>query len=547
MFQTRRNDAPRPVIDPLESRTFFDAGGTGLQGTYYSNENLTGASVVRIDKNVTFNFLAGEIAPGVGADTASIRWAGQVKPAFTEMYTFKVISDDGARLFVNNQLLFDTFDTQVGIKVNLGSIALQAAKRYDIRLEYQEKTGDASIQMRWRSSSTAEVVIPSTRLFPPVASETDTLSDKLNHAMDVAAAKLKQSLTDLVGNTAAYPEITDPSSGRWRYKTAEDWTSGFFAGNLWQMQRRTAEKFWRLQATAYTEGGIAAQQNAGDDLGFRFIPSYLNYYRAMQRKADRLILTAAAQSKINTFDPRVGMFRSVHFRPSTSGDANANFPVLIDHTMDLELVYWAAIASGNLQWIDMANSHLQKVAQHFIRPDGGTIQWGYFNNDTGAFVSGETRQGYADTTTWSRGQAWLIYSLSNAAAQTGRADFLAAARKVSDYWLSRIPADKVPAWDFDAPSSAGAFKDSSAAAVAASAFLQLGDLAGRTGDGAKYRAAAESTLSSLASSVYLNGSTSGRGVLLHGAKWVKQGSADNSLIYGDYYFLEAINRYFELD
>ena len=129
------------------------------------------------------------------------------------------------------------------------------------------------------------------------------------------------------------------------------------------------------------------------------------------------------------------MFRSVHFDPSKSGNPDANFPVLIDHTMDLELVYWAAKSSGNLQWIDMANSHLEKVIADFIRPDGGTIQWGYFNEDTGAFVASQTRQGYADSTTWSRGQAWLLYSLVNAYAETGRADFLAAAKKVANYWL----------------------------------------------------------------------------------------------------------------
>jgi unsaturated chondroitin disaccharide hydrolase len=521
-------------IESLEPRRLFAAApGGGLRGEYFANEDFTGASVVRQDAIVSFNFFSGEIAPGIGADNASIRWTGQVKPAYTETYTFKIISDDGARLWVNGQLLFDTFATQSGIKVNTGSIALHANRFYDIKLEYREQTGAASIQMRWRSASTPETLVPSTRLFPP-------LQTKLENVMALAATKYRATLADLAGNTAAYPEITK-ANGTWTNTSADNWTSGFFPGVMWQLHRFTLDRFWRFNATAWT-GNIASHVNAGDDLAFRFMPSYLGLYRAMQRKSDRLMLQAAAQSKIDQFDPTVGMFRSVHADPSNSGDPAANFPVLIDHDMDLELVYWAAKASGHLEWIDMANSHLSKVIANMIRPDGGTYQFGFFNEDTGAFVHGQTRQGYADNTTWSRGESWLLYSLANAYAETGRADFLVAAKKVANYWLEHVGADMVPNWDFDAPASAGVFKDTSAAAIAASAFLKLSAAIAGTPDGTKYRAAAEATLSSLASATYLN-TGSGRGLLLHGAKWVTRGSADNSLIYGDYYFLEAINRY----
>jgi unsaturated chondroitin disaccharide hydrolase len=262
----------------------------------------------------------------------------------------------------------------------------------------------------------------------------------------------------------------------------------------------------------------------------------------MQRKSDRLMLQAAAESKIATFDPTVGMFRSVHADPSNSGNPDASFPVLIDHDMDLELVYWAAKASGHLEWIDLANSHLEKVVANMVRPDGGTYQFGFFNEDTGDFVHGQTRQGYANNTTWSRGHAWLLYSLVNAYTETGRSDFLLATKRVADYWLAHVGADMVPSWDFNAPASAGLYKDSSAAAVAASAFVKLASRLAGTTEGTKYRAAADATLASLASPAYLNSGIS-RGLLLHGAKWVARNAADHSLIYGDYYFLEAINRY----
>jgi unsaturated chondroitin disaccharide hydrolase len=311
---------------------------------------------------------------------------------------------------------------------------------------------------------------------------------------------------------------------------------------MWQLYNRTLDKFWRLNATSYTTG-IAAAKTAGDDLGFRFNPTYRNLYAAMQDPSQRQVLIDAATSKVATWNAKVGMFKSVDFRPSTSGNPQANFPVLIDHNMDLELVYWAAKQTGNQSWIDKANAHLAKVVQTFIRPDGGTIQWGYFFDQTGAFVSGETRQGLSNTSTWSRGQTWLIYTLTNAYAETGRADFLAAAKKVANYYLAHLPGDSIPYWDFNAPVTATTPRDTSAGAVAASALLKLASLIPTDPDSATYRAASYATIASLISPTYLTEGTGSRGILAHGAKYIAQGISDNSLIYGDYYLLEALNRY----
>ena len=118
-----------------------------------------------------------------------------MKPAYTETYTFKVISDDGARLWVNGHFLFDTFDAQSGIKVNTGRVNLHANRFYDIRLEYREATGPASIQMRWRSAHRQyETIVPSTRLFPPAPLSGDALRAKLDDVMNLAAQKYKATL-----------------------------------------------------------------------------------------------------------------------------------------------------------------------------------------------------------------------------------------------------------------------------------------------------------------------------------------------------------------
>ena len=75
--------------------------GNGLSAVYYDNQNFTGATVSRVDPTVNFDWGTGSPAPGIGADTFSVRWTGQVQAQFSQTYTFYTTSDDGVRLWVN--------------------------------------------------------------------------------------------------------------------------------------------------------------------------------------------------------------------------------------------------------------------------------------------------------------------------------------------------------------------------------------------------------------------------------------------------------------
>lgn len=519
-----------PFIENLEPRQLFAAG---LMGTYFNNANLSGTTVQRVDATIDFNWAKSGPVSNIAGDTWVARWTGKIKPAFTETYTLKTISDDGVRVWIDHKLVLSSWG-MTGVGTNVGAIALQAGREHDIMIEYREKTGSAAMKFLWSSASQPEVVVPSSRL---IAEEPDLL-DAIDHAFAFAGQQLKQTIVDM-GRYDRYPEITN-ADGTWKTVDVNTWTAGFFAGALWQMQQRTAEKQWRLDATAFTKT-LESAKNAPDDTGFRIMPSYGGLYRAMTRKEDRLVIVAAAQSKMAQFDETVGMFESINFKPPTTKDPRANFPVLMDHTMDLELIYTAARMQSRPDWAALANRHLEKLSQTMVRSDGSTVQWGYFDQATGNFIAAETRQGISGQSTWSRGQAWGMYSFINAAAETGRSDFLATARKMSDYWIAKVPSDGIPYWDFDATGAQNP-TDSSAAAVAASALIKLSTLL--TGvAAAKYRAAAETILRTLTSPTYLAEGTTSRGVLQHGVRYFAQGTVDNSLIYGDYYFLEAMNRY----
>lgn len=138
-----------------------------LKGEYFNNTNLTGKPVVsRKDNNIDFNWRGGSPVPVIGKDFFSVRWKGKIKPVYSEQYTFSASSDDGVRVWVNGKLLIDSWKKQSGV-TREGSIKLTAGKLYDIKVEYFEKSGDASIRLRWKSPHQKETVIPQSALFFP--------------------------------------------------------------------------------------------------------------------------------------------------------------------------------------------------------------------------------------------------------------------------------------------------------------------------------------------------------------------------------------------
>ena len=141
--------------------------GTGLTGQYYDTAAFTTLKTTRTDVAVNFNFSSG-IPAGTAitnADTFSIAWSGQIEPEFSGLYTFYVSADDGARLWVDDQMIasrtFFTTPTEMRGQVNL-----EAGKRVNIRLEYIEQTGGASVKLEWSCASRAREVIPTSRLYP---------------------------------------------------------------------------------------------------------------------------------------------------------------------------------------------------------------------------------------------------------------------------------------------------------------------------------------------------------------------------------------------
>jgi uncharacterized delta-60 repeat protein len=163
-FDQSENFGPTSTVNATTT------GGTttnGLKGEYFNNMDFTGFSTTRIDPGVMFNWGTGSPAPGIEADTLSVRWTGQIEAEKTEKYTFYLRSDDGVRLWIDDQLVIDEWRPQ-SYQEFQGDIDLVAGQKYDIKVEYFDRFGHAHVELSWASPTTTRTAIP-TRLLSPSA------------------------------------------------------------------------------------------------------------------------------------------------------------------------------------------------------------------------------------------------------------------------------------------------------------------------------------------------------------------------------------------
>jgi len=142
----------------------IDASGTGLTGQYFEGTTFDRWVETRTDSTIDFDWGPGKAVDGLAEDLYSVRWTGEVEPRFTETYRFSTLSDDGVRLWVNDELIIDRWQLQ-GLTEHAGTIDLEAGQRYDIKLEYFENKGDATAQLRWSSPSQVPEIIPQSQLY----------------------------------------------------------------------------------------------------------------------------------------------------------------------------------------------------------------------------------------------------------------------------------------------------------------------------------------------------------------------------------------------
>lgn len=149
----------------VESKTVVNpATGRGLVGNYYTGENFSELKKTQTDFEINFDWGFASPTMGLPNDFFSVRWTGSIEAPRSGNYTFYVQSDDGVRLWINNNLIIDRWREQP-ITETRGSISLESGKLSEIRIEYFEKRAQAAIKLFWSGPSISKSIVPSSYLY----------------------------------------------------------------------------------------------------------------------------------------------------------------------------------------------------------------------------------------------------------------------------------------------------------------------------------------------------------------------------------------------
>jgi hypothetical protein len=269
----------------------------------------------------------------------------------------------------------------------------------------------------------------------------------------------------------------------------------------------------------------------GHDVGFLSFPFVEELAINPNNKTALTAVNQFAADLAARFNPIVGCTRSWDTADPTE------FEVIIDNMMNLEILWVAYGLTGNETLRDIALKHADTTRINHIRPDGSTWHVVVYNGTTGGVIEKITSQGYANNSTWSRGQAWGIYGFANMYKHSGNITYLDTAQRLADYFLDNLPSDGVVPWDFNAPLiPAPRPADSSAATIAATGLLLMGTL-----DKANSQKWINAALNLLGSITTLAWRPSWQSLLSNGTVNWPAGNLLTGIVYGDYYYIVAGN------
>lgn len=341
-----------------------------------------------------------------------------------------------------------------------------------------------------------------------------------------------------------FPKTYHPNTSKLETSGSGWWCSGFYPGTLLYLYQQTKDQALLTEANRILDILQKEQYNkTTHDLGFMMYCSFGNAGKLEPKPEYKQILINSAKSLATRFDPKVGCIKSWDSKKD-------EYLVIIDNMMNLELLFWATKATGDSSFYKIAVTHANTTMKNHFRPDYSSYHVVNYNPETGAVQQKRTAQGYADESAWARGQAWGLYGYTVMYRETRDKKYLDQANHIASFILQNpnLPKDKIPYWDFNAPNIPNALRDASAAAVMASALLELCRYANQK-DSQLYFSTAQTIIKSLSSAAYkAKPGTNGGFILDHSVGHMpNKTEIDVPLTYADYYFVEAMIRYKNLN
>ena len=357
--------------------------------------------------------------------------------------------------------------------------------------------------------------------------------EQYEQVLDALVAKTRRNLDRL----DAFPHTT--RNGRWRTSEHGRWTAGHWIGIIWLAYLWSGDPALRQAATVWAERLEPRQSDTTThDMGFLFYPSFVRGYRITGERSFRDAALTAARSLTTRFHEAGGYIQAW----DEAEDPIHAGRTIIDTVMNLPLLLWASEETGDPRFREIAMRVAETTARHHVRSDGSTYHVVDFDPKTGQPLRYTTHQGLHDESFWTRGQAWAIYGFSAVSRMSGRQDLREVANHLADFFVGQLEPDQPPPWDFTASGPDEPW-DSAAGAIAADGVLDLAMGARDPQERVRREAGAKRLLDTLIATCFAAEDSRGHGLLQHAtADRPRNSAVDESLIYGDRYFFEAIFR-----
>ena len=365
--------------------------------------------------------------------------------------------------------------------------------------------------------------------------------EKIDKAIATAAERLKRMGerhgTDFPGNWAI--------NNQYEYQHNRNWVGGMYTGCYWLAWQLTGDRWFKKQAEALTDTFQQRLDNKigvdDHDVGFAFIPSCVAAYRLTGvRDAKKTALEAAEYFYEKSYS-KEGKFIIRLWR---RWDEGIGCRTMMDSLMNAPLLYWAAKETGNKDYFNAAHDHVKTTEELLIRADGSSFHHYQFDPKTAKPVGGLTFQGHADDSCWSRGHAWGVYGFPIAYSYDKSEFIKDVHRDVTYFMLNHLPDDCIPYWDYDFVDGDEP-RDSSAGVISACGMFEMArNLDDSDINKTIFNSAATQILEATIDKCTADIGELDDGLISHVTAALPQKlGIDQTAVYGDYFYLEALARY----
>ena len=362
-------------------------------------------------------------------------------------------------------------------------------------------------------------------------------------AMEHAVAQVRRQLMNFLESFPAAASVNQ------FYPRTEndDWTNGFWTGEIWLSYEYTGESVFREaalhQVKNFKERMLRRVVVDHHDMGFLYSPSCVAAYRLTGNNVAKEAALMAADNLMGRFHEKGEFFQAW----GQVGDPD-NYRLIIDSLLNMPLLFWASEVTGDEKYREHACRHIRTCMKNVIREDASTYHTYFFDPQNGEPVKGVTAQGNRDGSIWARGQAWGIYGSALAYKYLRDPSYIDIFRKVTECFLKHLPSDLVPYWDFDFDDGSSEPRDSSSAAIASCGMLEMAKYLGED-EAAYYTDCAKRLMKALTDKCLYRDEKETNGILLHSTyaksspgNTVSDGGVDECCTWGDYFYMEALTR-----